>query len=450
MSAPLILLINPWIYDFAAYDLWVKPLGLLYIASLLRKHGCGVHLIDCLDPYHPALKQEHRIKQFSRKETGQGHFFNEEIAKPDALKNIKKKYKRYGIAPSLFDRELSALPRPAAVLITSMMTYWYPGVFEAIRRVKSVYPDVPVILGGVYATICREHARKFSGADSIVSGPGESEVLKILQALTEEKLFPVPDKWDSDTRPFPAYDLITNKKALPILTSTGCPFRCTYCASAYLNPVFKQRDPHQVVDELEFWITHEGTTDFIFYDDALLFNTEQHAIPILKEVIKRKLAVRFHCPNGLHIRYITQPVADLMMESGFKTLRLGFEFADTHLQQKTGGKVSGEEFINAARILKQAGFSSQEAGVYILAGFPGQDSKEARNTIHLVKEHGLKPIMAEYSPIPGTALWEKAVASSPFPLADEPLFHNNTLLPCQSEKFTMEDLNMLKQEARKN
>ena len=51
-----ILLINPWIYDFAAYDFWLKPLGLLYLGSLLRQNSHQVHFIDCLDPYHPAMQ----------------------------------------------------------------------------------------------------------------------------------------------------------------------------------------------------------------------------------------------------------------------------------------------------------------------------------------------------------------------------------------------------------
>ena len=52
-SPPLFLLINPWITDFAAYDLWARPIGLLILASLLRDGGCGVRLIDCLDRRDP-------------------------------------------------------------------------------------------------------------------------------------------------------------------------------------------------------------------------------------------------------------------------------------------------------------------------------------------------------------------------------------------------------------
>ncbi|MBD3380022.1 MAG: B12-binding domain-containing radical SAM protein, partial [Candidatus Omnitrophica bacterium] len=50
-----ILIVNPWIYDFAAYDLWMKPWGLLKISSILKRNGFGVDLIDCLDRHHPSL-----------------------------------------------------------------------------------------------------------------------------------------------------------------------------------------------------------------------------------------------------------------------------------------------------------------------------------------------------------------------------------------------------------
>ena len=46
-----ILLVNPWIHDFSAYDLWMKPLGLLYIGSLLRLRGFAIQLLDCVSVY---------------------------------------------------------------------------------------------------------------------------------------------------------------------------------------------------------------------------------------------------------------------------------------------------------------------------------------------------------------------------------------------------------------
>ena len=449
MSNPFILLINPWIYDFAAYDLWSKPLGLLYIAALLKQNGFGVHLIDCLDPLHPRMHHQPGVKMPARKPTGKGHFYHQPAPKPDALQSIKnKRYKRFGITPGIFEETVSSLPKPQAILVTSMMTYWYPGVFEVINRMKTRYPDVPVVLGGVYATICHEHALRLSGADYIVRGPGEEEILRIVAVLTRKKILVFPDVHNPDNLPFPAHELLYAQTALPLLTARGCPFSCVYCASSRLFPGFSRRNPLHVADEIEHGVTHYGTTDFAFYDDAFLAEQEAHARPILKEIIKRKLNIRLHFPNGLHIRYITQEISDLMMAAGCKTIRLGLETADATRQKQTGGKVVTEEFMRAAGFLRTAGFTAREVGVYILAGLPDQEAREVFNTIEMVKEAGLRPVIAEYSPIPGTALWNRAVAISPFPIAAEPLFHNNTLLPCQWEKFTVSDLEKLKQKTK--
>ena len=51
------LLINPPTYDFAAYDLWLKPLGLLCIARILTENGHNVEFIDCMDRNHPAVEK---------------------------------------------------------------------------------------------------------------------------------------------------------------------------------------------------------------------------------------------------------------------------------------------------------------------------------------------------------------------------------------------------------
>ena len=50
---PHILLVNPWIHDFAAYDVWAKPLGLLLLGGVLRAHGARVSYLNCLDRFHP-------------------------------------------------------------------------------------------------------------------------------------------------------------------------------------------------------------------------------------------------------------------------------------------------------------------------------------------------------------------------------------------------------------
>ena len=128
MQRNRLLLINPWIYDFAAYDLWIEPLGLLYIAGLLRENGYRISLIDCLDRWHPKLLQLQGLQHPAGKEDGRGKFYREEVDKPPAVKHIPRRYSRYGITPQMFKQELENTDPPDLVLMTSGMTYWYPGV----------------------------------------------------------------------------------------------------------------------------------------------------------------------------------------------------------------------------------------------------------------------------------------------------------------------------------
>ncbi|MGO9137414.1 MAG: B12-binding domain-containing radical SAM protein [Syntrophales bacterium] len=440
-----ILLINPWIYDFAAYDLWVKPLGLLYIAGLLRANGYAVHLIDCLNARHPKLESCHEIRLPKRYITGHGNFPKQTIPKPQSLKGIKRNYNRYGITSDILTNELNSSDSPHLIFVTSMMTYWYPGVFEVIRLAKQTFPGVPIVLGGIYATLCPEHAIT-SGADIIVTGAGEKQLSALLHKFFGDDVLYAPDPDDLDSLPYPALDLLPLKDQFPILTSRGCPYSCTYCASGLLTDNFRQRNHAKIVDEIQFWHEHFGVSQFSIYDDALLVNPHERAIPMLKEIIGRGLNCRFHCPNGLHISQVTPELSKLMYMAGFTTMRFGFESSNPLTQLSTGGKVNNDQLQAGVRYLMEAGYKSEDIGIYLLCGLPGQEATEVRESIRHVQSCGARPIIAEYSPIPGTALWESAVNASHFDLKGEPLFHNNSLLPCSSEKLTpqmYEDLKIM-------
>ncbi len=443
-----ILLINPWIYDFAAYDFWIKPLGLLSIASFLRCNGYDVRMIDCLNPLHPRIEHEPGIFIPRRKSSGHGKFPKMVIPKPEPLRHIPKRYHCYGITPKLFREALESHPEPSLVLVTSMMTYWYPGVFEAIRIVKEVIPGSPVGLGGNYVNLCPQHAQK-AGADFTVQGSGEQVMPSVLSSILDHHdLSFLPDSRNLDSYPYPAFDMLDLKDQVPLLTSRGCPYRCTYCASHLLNDAFLRRDPHKVADEISHWHNKFGIHHFSFYDDALLVNPDEMIIPLLHEIITRKLDCRFHCPNGMHLRGITPKMSTLMHQAGFRTIRFGFETSNVETQEKTGGKVNNEHFINAVAYLKEAGYAGTDIGIYILCGLPGQSQSEVRETIDYVRLNGASPIIAEYSPIPGTLLWPEAVNVSPYDIKTEPLFHNNSLIPCQGEKLTYEMYRDLKVHAR--
>jgi radical SAM superfamily enzyme YgiQ (UPF0313 family) len=432
-SGPALLLINPWIYDFAAYDFFARPLGLLQLAGLLESRGYTVHWLDCLGTAHA------RPGPF-----GTGRYPKEIIPAPPALQGISRRYGRYGISEAAFRERLSAVPRPAAILVTSLMTYWYPGVAAAIRLAREQFPGVPVILGGIYATLCPEHARRHSGADRLMSGPGEAAILGLLEEITgyHPPLPALAVQEDPDSLPYPALHLLEYPSYIPLLTSWGCPLDCTYCASRLLQPVYRRRQPLAVVEELLHWQDHLGLTDAAFYDDALLLSAADHLLVILAELARRGRTFRFHTPNGLHARLITREVARGLKRAHFATLRLGVE--TTALGRASlDHKLNPGELEAALNHLRAAGFSSAEIGVYLLIGLPDQDEAELITSIRRVQQLGATPVLALYSPIPGTALWPRAQACSRYDLNADPLFHNNSLFPCWPE-FSWERYTRLK------
>ncbi|MGA2517614.1 MAG: radical SAM protein [Thermodesulfobacteriota bacterium] len=430
--APHILLINPWITDFAAYNLWIKPLGLLRIASLLRMNGFRITLMDCLD------------FTTKTKRYGAGKFYKTKIEKPLPLKLIPRNFSRYGIPEEILLKRFSMLEeKPDVIGITSGMTYWYPGVFKVVEIAKKVFSNVPILLGGIYATLCSEHARKHSAVDIVFNGRGESEVLKLVSELTGSEI-PYSQSAIRNEN-YPAFDLYSQLDYVCIATTRGCPLRCGYCASPFLAKGFFRRDPLEVADEIEYWTGKYGVNNIAFYDDALLIEPSRHIIPILKEIIRKDIHCNFHAPNGLHIMEMDEETGSLLFRAGFKTIRLGFETANEAMQLETGGKVDNHAFKGASKHLKRAGYPGEEIGVYVMAGLPGQRVGEVEETIAFVKEAGAKPMLVEYSPIPYTPLFEKAKRMSQFDLENEPLYHNNSILPCQWDGFTITDFRRLKE-----
>ena len=442
--APHILLINPWIHDFAAYDFWAKPMGLLTIAGILKAHGISISYIDCLNRYHPRAPQNDSPARY-----GRGPYFKTQIPKPLELHDVPRNFCRYGIKPLWLKEDLQKLPRPDLVLVTSLMTYWYPGVRETIENIRLVFPRSPIVLGGIYARLCPGHARSQSGADHVAIVAAETHLLDLVERFTGFKagLKFNPDNLDS--YPYPALDLQNYFNYAPLLTTRGCPFNCAYCASRFLEPKRMLRSCESVLEEIQYWHGKYNLIDFVLYDDAFLVNAERHAIPILEGICSAGLKLRFHTPNALHIRGITQATARLMYQAGFITLRLGLETAEFDHRQPLDDKVCKDEFYRAINFLVEAGFNKDQVGAYLLVGLPKQDLSRIEHSIQAVIDSGISAIPAYYTPMPHTALWPKAVASSRYDLTADPIFTNNAILPCSKKPFSWDIISRLKELAAK-
>jgi len=402
-----ILLVNPPIYDFAAYDFWVKPYGLLSIAGYLRGKA-DFKFFDYLDRLHPFVAKQKGL-EYDR--WGRGRFYFEKIANPEILSNIPRYYRRFGLPRNIFQQFLSEQSQRDFVLIQTTMTYWYQGIREVIEDIRKFCPKAKIILGGNYVTLCGSHAEGL-GADFLVQGVNLEPLWEYLSIEPDMKQ---PGLWE-------LYEKL-NVGVLKL--SDGCPFNCSYCSVPKIYGKFKSRPLERSLAEFEL-LAKQGVENVAFYDDALLFESGKVLQPFLEEVLRRKIKVNLHSPNGLHARFITRELAELMVQAGFKNLCLGFESASLEWQKQTGSKISCDELARAVENLKAAGAEPTNITAYQILGHPRSDIQQLEESMCFVNRLDIRGMLADFSPVPGTSDGEHC---REWVDMDEPLFHNKTAFP---------------------
>ncbi len=404
---------------------------MLYVGSILRRNGIDVELLDCL-----------AVDESRRKQDGRAPFMSAKVANPLGP-GVRKRFKRYGISPDTFKARLAGLEPPELVLVTSIMTYWYTGAVECVSLAREVFPRAHIIAGGLYPSLCTGHAEKHLKADLVVPSGAMGAFYRYIEEVRGAPLVFKPSTEELSALPYPAFDLYDDPKFVPILTSLGCTYRCTYCATRFLHPRMVRRPATEMLEELRYW-TERGCRRFVLYDDAFLSERELYAKPLLRGISAIAGGISFYNPNALNASMIDQETALLLKESGFAEVRLGLETADPALQIRTGGKIDRPKFEDTVACLKGAGYDSGSICVYVMAGLPLQQADQVRDTLEYVSDLGVRVSLAQYSPIPHTPLFEAHHASARYPVAEEPLFQNNALFPFAWERFTEEQMDELK------
>ncbi len=423
-----ILLINPWIYDFAAAYFWSMPLGLLRVAECLSRFDVDLTLIDCTNINKKAVP-------------GRGKCPKEAVEKPESIRSVPRRFGRYGIPVDHFKKALLKSAPFDIVFITSIMSYWYPGVQKVIEVIRDFHRKVPIVLGGIYATLWKTHASETSGADFIYRGPIGEDISFVFTTFG----YKVRKRWGET--PYHKPNIRESYPFASVLTGSGCPYKCSYCGSHLLSDGFARREVDDIIEEInELYRT--GIRNFAFYDDALLVDAEGHIKVILKEIIRRGLDANFHCPNGLHARFIDDELADMMKVSGFRTLRLSLETIDGERQKSTGGKVTSGDLVAAVTTLKEHGFTKNDIGVYLMYGLPGQGFEEVREGVEFLKRLDVRIHLAEFSPIPGTQCWNELVNKGVITDNIDPLLTNNTVFPYLFSGYNEDEMNKLKLEVK--
>jgi hypothetical protein len=416
--------VNPAVYDFAAYDFWLRPYGLLTVAGQLRGQAEFV-FFDYMDRAQSdcglASKKSSAVQS---DEWGRGPFPFERMPNPELLKDIPRCYRRFGRPRVAFQKYLRGHGPFDYAFVQTVMTYWYPGVAEVIEDVRLACPEARIVLGGNYATLCRKHAQRL-GADLVIVGSDLRPLWQLLGATPDPNQ---PALWE-------VYESLPTGA---IRLSDGCPFQCSYCSVPKVYAGFQPRPLGRVLAELELLVTLRAR-NVAFYDDALLCDAQRVLAPFLREVLGRGIRVNFHTPNALNARFVTAELADLMVRAGFKTFYIGFESLSGQWQRSTGGKVFSEELAQSVRHLLAAGADPRNVTAYQILGHPASDTQEPEASMRFVHRLGIRGMLADFAPIPGTPDGE---ACRRWVDMEEPLMHNKAAFPILRLGF--DEVNRLK------
>jgi len=355
-----IALVNTPLLQQAGHHPLFPPLGLAYMAAVLEQNNFEVKIIDC-----PVSGIDH-----------------------EKLKT-----------------ELSSF-QPTIVGI-GCMTPIVESALKSAHTAKEVCPNAKVVMGGPHATFAdKQILTDEKDIDLVVRGEGEETILELakqppeLKKISEIKgitfrhnnqIIRSPDRpfiQNLDALPLPAYKYvpiekyrITGMKLLPIISSRGCPFQCSFCvASQMFGAKFRARSAKNVLDELQWLKDDYGAEGIAFQDDTLTFDRKR-ATEICDGMIERKLNLHWGC--GTRADVVTKEVLTKMSKAGCDEICFGVESGCQRIRDSLKKRVTTEQCENAIKWAKEAGIF---VTVSVIIGYPGETKDTLQESFNFIEK----------------------------------------------------------------
>ena len=314
--------------------------------------------------------------------------------------------------------------------ITLDTSRYYKGMDYA-RMLKS--KGAKVVVGGPHASFMAEEILRSGSADFVVRGEGEHTVLELVEAIsgggnleqikglsyrTDNQIIHNSDRTYSDvldSLPFPARHLLNMDKyrtsklgtrsITSILTSRGCPYQCSFCASSKLAGTFwRARSVESIIEEIQLIKDNYGYTAFAFVDDNFTLSP-QRVIDLCKEICKRSLDIHWWCFSRVDTIVKNPEMVSLMYEAGCRSTYIGIESRSQETLDFYNKKISADISREAVSILKD---NKIEMTASFIIGALGEDKKMVEDTLRFAKS--LNPNTVSFTiltPYPGTDLFEQ-------------------------------------------
>lgn len=327
--------------------------------------------------------------------------------------------RRHSYQASIVD--LSSLPQTdwaehipqADVYGFSTYTTTYQRTLKVLEQVRDLNPSAWTVAGGPHASaLPMDVACDF---DSVVVGEGELGMLTLMETLTAGETPPQVTRsdpvMDLDSLPFPDYSLVdissyhrvvAGRPSLSILSSRGCPYRCVFCNSVVMGSGtrVRLRSAANVAEEIRLLKATRDITSFRFQDDIFTLN-----IPRLREMTNMLCDedIAYRCFG--RVDRCSKKVADLLSESGCRHIAFGVESGSPAILERMQKGQNPDQIRQGIANAKAVGLTVR---VYLIVGFPGETWDTVQQTVDLMlecapDEFSVYPLI----PYPGTLLYEK-------------------------------------------
>lgn len=279
-------------------------------------------------------------------------------------------------------------------------------VYMLARIVKEKTPAI-TIAGGPEVSLLPEKILSNKYIDFIIHGEADHSFLRFIKNKNEKNewkkidglgykekgkliINPRKDVEDLDKIPFPAWDYFQltkynkniSKIKFPIITSKGCPYRCTYCVASRTMGRYRARSAKNVVDEIGYLKKKYGARTFQIEDDNFALD-KKRVFDICNEIIRRELNVRWNVSEGFVASHADYELFKKMKEAGCYLIAIGVETTDECILKNIKKPVSLEQIRYAFKSAKKAGLITKG---FFICGLPGATYEKEMDYIKFFKD----------------------------------------------------------------